>query len=252
MLDIALLVLLVYQLYSLLTDTIILRAIVGFSLLVLAHLFAGYANLPLLKMILGQLVDKGPLVGIIVFQKEIRRLFLWIGETATLRVGALLFWLSGTEKAKKPEIDVASIVEAAKTLAGSNTGALIIISQKDPLLSYQESGEPIEAIVSKRLLLAIFNKQSPLHDGAVIIYDNKIVSARSILPVTERRDVPAHLGLRHRAAIGMTEVTDVLVLIISEETGQISSARNGQIASNLSTQETRAAMYDYLQSKIQS
>jgi DNA integrity scanning protein DisA with diadenylate cyclase activity len=100
--------------------------------------------------------------------------------------------------------------------------------------------------------LAIFNHHSPLHDGGVIIYNNKIVSARSILPVTERQDLPPQFGLRHRAAIGMTEVTDTLVLVVSEETGQISVAKNGILESNLSIQETRAVINDYLQGKHKS
>jgi len=124
-----------------------------------------------------------------------------------------------------------------------------VFSNEDDLRFYKESGDLIDAVISKRILMAIFSKQSPLHDGGVIIYEGKIVAARSILPVTERQDLSPQLGLRHRAAIGMTEVTDTLVLVVSEETGQISVARNGILESNLSIQETRAVINDYLQGK---
>lgn len=247
MLDIVLLGLLLYRVYRLLAGTTSVRVFLGFWLLVLTYLMVNAAGMPLLTAILGQLMNVGVLVFVIVFQKEIRRVLLWAGGAIAWPESKLLSRLFRSKKSYKQEVDVTPIVEAAKILAGSNTGALIVLSKREPLRSFQESGESIGAIVSKRLLLAIFNKESPLHDGGVIIYDNKIAAARCILPVTEREDVPEHLGLRHRAAIGITEVTDALVLIVSEETGQISAARSGAIESNLSVQETRAVVYDYLQ-----
>ncbi|MEL6539708.1 MAG: diadenylate cyclase CdaA [Bacteroidota bacterium] len=252
MFDVLLLGLLLYRIYRLLAGTTSVKALAGFLLLVAAYFIAGAVGLPLLTAILGRLMDVGILVFVVIFQKEIRRVLLWVGDVITWRESKVLGRFLGNKKSHKQEIGVTPIVEAAKTLAGSNTGALIVLSNRDPLHSFQESGEPIGAAVSKRLLLAIFNKESPLHDGGVIIYDNKIAAARCILPVTERQDVPEHLGLRHRAAIGMTEVTDALVLIVSEETGQISVARSGVTESNLSTQETRAAVYDYLTGKART
>jgi DNA integrity scanning protein DisA with diadenylate cyclase activity len=111
---------------------------------------------------------------------------------------------------------------------------------------YAESGDLIDAAVSKRLLMSIFNKTSPLHDGAVIIASNRIKAARCILPVSENPDVPASLGLRHRAAIGLTEVTDSVVLVVSEETGQISLVRAGEVFRNLSSSDLRAKMNEML------
>jgi DNA integrity scanning protein DisA with diadenylate cyclase activity len=137
-------------------------------------------------------------------------------------------------------------MDAVKSMSGSNTGALIVFSKNSPLKFYAESGDLIDAIVSKRIILSIFNKYSPLHDGAVIIHANRIKAARCILPVTERDDLPAEFGLRHRAAIGMTESTDTLVLVVSEETGQMSVVRNGNIFHNLSIKEIRAKVNDYL------
>jgi DNA integrity scanning protein DisA with diadenylate cyclase activity len=141
---------------------------------------------------------------------------------------------------------VTPIIEAAKTLGGSNTGALIVFSKSSELRFYAESGDLIDAVISKRLLLSIFNKYSPLHDGAVIIYQGKIKAARCILPVTEQENLPAHFGLRHRAAIGMSEITDSLTIVVSEETGQLSAVKNGKIYHNLSTLELRKKINEYL------
>lgn len=222
------------------------KIFIGFLLLPLTYLIARLADMPLSTAILSKFMEVGALAIVILFQQELRRFLFWVGGTTTLSSHELLGRLLGKRKKDKPGVDITPVVEAAKALAGSNTGALMVLSKADDLKFYKESGDLIDAVVSKRLLLAIFNHQSPLHDGGVIIYNNKIMTARSILPVTERRDLPPQFGLRHRAAIGMTEATDTLVLVISEETGQISVARNGTLEHNLSAQETRAAINDYL------
>ncbi|WP_250239173.1 diadenylate cyclase [Cardinium endosymbiont of Oedothorax gibbosus] len=147
---------------------------------------------------------------------------------------------------KMDEVDVTPVVKAVQALGGSNTGALIVFTKDADLRYYEESGDLINAVVSARLLIAIFNKYSPLHDGAVIIHGNRIVAARCILPVTERPNMADRFGLRHKAAIGLTEITDTLVLVVSEESGQISIARKGVMENNLSAQEIRSALKDYL------
>ncbi len=247
--DILLVGLLLYRIYRMIEGGMAVKVFMVFLLLSFIHLIVRTAGMELLTAILGQFMEVGVLAVIILFQQELRRSLFWIGGITTLSGNELLGRLLGSKRTNKPEGDITPIVEAAKALAGSNTGALMVLSNGDDLKFYEESGEPIDAVVSKRLLLAIFNKQSPLHDGGVIIYNNKIVAARSILPVTERQHLPPQLGLRHRAAIGMTDVTNTLVLVVSEETGQISVARNGSLASNLSIRETRAAIHDYLQGK---
>lgn len=137
-------------------------------------------------------------------------------------------------------------MDTAKVLGGTNTGALIVFAKSSELKFYAESGDLLDAEISKRLLIAIFQKNSPLHDGAVIIGSGRIKAARCILPVSESTEIPAHFGLRHRAAIGMTEVTDSVVLVVSEETGQISLAINGQLYTNLSKSELRSKLNFYL------
>ncbi|MHA7877364.1 MAG: diadenylate cyclase CdaA [Bacteroidota bacterium] len=251
-LDVLLVSLLLYRIYKLIVGSMAVKVFIGFLLLSLIYLIASLAGMSLSTAILGKFMEVGVLAAIILFQQEIRRFLFWIGGTTTLNSHELVGRFLGKRKRSKPGVDITPIVEAAKALAGSNTGALMVLSKEDDLKFYKESGELIDAAVSKRLLLAIFNHKSPLHDGSVIIHDNKIVAARSILPVTERQDLPPQFGLRHRAAIGMTEVTDTLVLVISEETGQISVARNGILEHNLSVQETRAAINDYLHSSRKS
>ena len=137
------------------------------------------------------------------------------------------------------------VIESIKLLAASNTGALMVVSRNSPLRFYADSGDLMNSMISKRLILAIFNKLSPMHDGAVIIYSDKIIAARCILPVSERDDVPANLGLRHRAAVGMSEATESLILIVSEETGQISIAQNGILYENLSIKALRQSVKEY-------
>ena len=147
--------------------------------------------------------------------------------------------------AVEDEFDVNPIIDAAKTLGGSYTGALIVFSRESELKFYVDSGDRIDGEISKRLLLSIFNKHSPLHDGAVIIHNGRISAARCILPVSDLENLPAQFGLRHRAAIGMSETTDTLVLVVSEETGQMSIVRTGKIHHNMSIQEIRKMINDY-------
>ncbi len=142
--------------------------------------------------------------------------------------------------------DLMPIMESIKGLSAANTGALIVFSKTSELKFYAESGDILEADISKRLLSSIFFKNSPLHDGAVIIYGGKIKAARCVLPVSESEKIPAQLGLRHRAAVGMSEQTDTLVLIVSEESGEISITRNGVLYQNLSISEVRSRIHRYL------
>ena len=238
---------LLYQVYKLMRGSVAIRVFLGFLSLYLVFLVVKAANMELLSSILGQFMGVGVLAVIILFQQEIRKFLLLLGRTPVFNEGSVLktirFWAS-TEAVSKTEIT--PIVEAAKTLGGTNTGALMVFSKSSELKFYADSGDRLDAMLSKRLLLSIFNKYSPLHDGAAIIKDGRIVAARCILPVTERDDIPANFGLRHRAAIGMSEVTDVFIIIVSEETGQISTVKNGQIFANQSTKELRSAINKYL------
>jgi DNA integrity scanning protein DisA with diadenylate cyclase activity len=138
------------------------------------------------------------------------------------------------------------VIEAAKTLKATKTGALIVFSRDSELKFYAQTGDPLEADVTKRLLIAIFNKHSPLHDGAIIIYKGRIKAARCVLPVSENDHLPAHFGLRHRSAVGMSETTDTLVMAISEETGRLILARNGKFIRGLKLKQVEQKILEYL------
>ena len=243
--DILLVSILLYQVYKLMKGSVALSIFLGFLSLYLFYLVVRAAQMELLSGILGQFMGVGVLAAIILFQQVIRKFLLLVGKTTSFNRENFLrnFW---GRNSKINHVNLTPIMDAAKSMSGSNTGALIVFSKNSPLKFYAESGDLIDAIVSKRIILSIFNKYSPLHDGAVIIHANRIKAARCILPVTERDDLPAEFGLRHRAAIGMTESTDTLVLVVSEETGQMSVVRNGNIFHNLSIKEIRAKINEYL------
>ena len=227
--------------------SVALKIFLGVLSLYLIYLVVRAAQMELLSIILGQFMGVGVLAAIILFQPEIRKFLLLIGRTTAIQrdnmFNSLLLW---RKRVQHHSFNISPVIDACKTLGGSNTGALIVFSKNSELKFYLESGDMIDAIVSKRLLMAIFNKYSPLHDGAVIIFNNKIKAARCILPVSENENLPAQFGLRHRAALGMSEITDALVLIVSEETGQMSIARHGKISHNLSPAELRKAINGYL------
>ncbi|GHB34043.1 diadenylate cyclase CdaA [Mongoliitalea lutea] len=245
LIDISLVSILIYQVYKLLRGSVAIKIFLGFLSIYLVYLFVNALRMELLTIILGQFMGVGVIAAIIIFAPEIRKFLLIIGKSSFLSNESiwqeLLFW----RKRESNAFNISPIIEATKSLSGTNTGALMVLSRNSELKFYSESGDLMDAILSKRLLISIFNKYSPLHDGAVIIYNGKVKAARCILPVTER-DVPAQFGLRHRAAIGMSEATDTLVLIVSEETGQVSLAKNGKILHNLSFQEVREFLNDYL------
>lgn len=244
--DIALVAALLYQVYKLLKGSVAIKIFLGFLSIYLIYLLVRALRMELLSAILGQFMGVGVIAAIIIFAPEIRKFLLLIGRSSLLSddnvwKDMLFFW----RKKDNAIFNISPIIDASKTLAGSNTGALMVISKSTELKFYAESGDILDAELSKRLLISIFNKYSPLHDGAVIIHNGKIKAARCILPVTER-EVPAQFGLRHRAAIGMSETTDAIVLIISEETGQLSMSKNGKILHNMSFQEIRETINDYL------
>ncbi|MEO9872574.1 diadenylate cyclase CdaA [Ekhidna sp.] len=245
-LDILLVTILLSQVYKLMKGSVAIKVFMGFLSIYLIYLVVNALQMELLSTILGQFMGVGVLAVIILFQQEIRKFLLLVGRTNIFEEGKFFknvrFW---SQNGNAKRANITPIVEAVKSLAGSNTGALIVISSDSPLKFYAESGDAMDSLLSKRLLLAIFNKYSPLHDGAVIVHKDRIVAARCILPVTEQ-DVPAQYGLRHRAGLGMSENTETFIIAVSEETGQISAMQNGEITHNISAQELRRQINKYL------
>ncbi|HSZ71748.1 MAG TPA: diadenylate cyclase CdaA [Cytophagaceae bacterium] len=229
-LDIILVSLLLYQVYRLLKGSVAVKIFLGVLLVYSVYLLVKVVGMHLLQRILGQFIGVGVIAAFILFQQEIRKFLMLIGKTTNFNSKTMLKEMfSKKEKETEEQFNINAIIESANILSSTKTGALIVFAKTSELKFYAESGDILDAELSKRLLIAIFQKYSPLHDGSVIVTNNRIKAARCILPVSENEEIPAHLGLRHRAAIGITEVTDSVVLIVSEETGNTSLAYNGKI-----------------------
>jgi len=243
--DISLVSVLLYQVYKLIRGSIAVNIFLGILALYLIYLIVRAAEMELLATILGQFMGVGVLAMIILFQPEIRKFLLVIGRGTEFREN-FFKTIANWRNAYHDDFDVQQVIEAIKSLKASKTGALIVLSRDVELRFYIETGDALNAEVTRRLLLAIFNKNSPLHDGAVIIHKGRIKAARCILPVSENDHLPAHFGLRHRAAVGMSENTDTLVIAISEETGRLILARNGSYLRGLKLSQVEKKILDYL------
>lgn len=246
-LDIALVSILLFQLYKLVRGSVAVNIFIGILAIYLFYLVVRAVEMELLTAILGQFVNVGIIAAVILFQQELRKLLLFVGRTTAVSNERLLNFLQRNKTLEKQNnININIVVKAGEELASTKTGALIILTKKDELQSFVNTGDLIDALISKRLLVSLFFKNSPMHDGAVIISKGRIVSARCIIPVSEKENIPAHLGLRHRASIGITEVSDCIVVVVSEETGALSIVHNGEIQQNLTPTQVRASLYEYL------
>lgn len=192
-------------------------------------------NMVLLGSILDQFVNIGLILLVILFQDEIRRFLISLGSQKGWKVVARLFIPSNNTE--KDITHVTAITLACMNMSKSKIGALIVV-QKDLQLSlYEQTGEIINADISSRLIENIFFKNSPLHDGAMIVVGKKIKAAGCILPISQNPNIPKSLGLRHRAGLGITQETDAKVIIVSEETGKISFANEGRLKINVNPEE---------------
>jgi uncharacterized protein (TIGR00159 family) len=242
--DILLVSILLYQVYKLIRGSIAVNIFLGILALYLGYLIVRAAQMELLATILGQFMGVGVIAMIVLFQPEIRKFLLVIGRSTEFREN-FLKTLNNWRQEYHDDFDIQQIIDACKTLKATKTGALIVFSRDTELKFYAETGDMIDAEVNKRLLLTIFNKTTPLHDGAVIIYKGKIKAARCVLPVSENDHLPPQFGLRHRAAVGMSENTDTLVLAISEETGRLILARNGKYLRALKLKQVEQKILQY-------
>lgn len=219
-----------YQLYRLMRGTIAVQIALGLGALFFIQLVVSLANMTVLTEIFSYFNQVFVLAVIIIFQPEIRRLLLLLGKNPIIRR-----FVATTDQ----DQIINETVSAVEQMSGQKTGALIAFQRSTGLRSYVETGEPIRADVSRDLLLSIFYGKNPLHDGAVIINDRRIEAARCILPVSTSMKLSRQLGLRHRAAVGLTEQTDAFVVVVSEETGDISVSRDGALISNITPEELR-------------
>jgi diadenylate cyclase len=235
--DILLVAYLMYQIYMLIRGTVafnIFIAVIGIWLL---YVIVDMLKMKLLSTILGAVIGGGAIALIILFQQEIRRFLIFLGSRYFPNRKFSLQHLLKREDSSLGRVKIASIHKAAVNMANSFIGALIVIARKSSLNLYAETGDILRAKTSSRLLESIFIKNSPLHDGAVIIENELIISARSVLPFSNKTELPPYYGMRHRAGLGISENTDAFVIIISEERGEISIAEHGELISGVGEQE---------------
>ena len=241
-LDIAMVALLVFFLLrSIRGNSTVVNIVLVLALLLVAQVVATVLNMRMMTVLLNALLDVGVLAIIIIFQPEIRHLLnRFAMETGiSRRTGDLFNRILGIKEERLGSRSVEELAEAGRAMSAEKTGALIVIQHKSSMDEFIDTGDRFEAEINRRLIMNIFFKNSPLHDGAMVIVGNHIAAARCQLPMTNRTDIPAHFGMRHRAAIGLTEDTDADVIVVSEETGGVRFVRSGEAHEVESMQELR-------------
>ncbi len=241
--DILLVSVIVYRLLLIIKGTKAAQMLIGLGVLLIASLLSKYLELYTIDWLIQSFWAQAVLALIILFQPEIRRALAQMGETQFLQTFASAEELKSLEE----------IVRASVSLANRKIGALIVIERDTSLKDFVEIGTPLDAKVSKELLTSIFHPTSPIHDGAVIIKGNRIVSAGCFLPITFSPEVSKSLGTRHRAGIGLSEETDAVVIVVSEETGMVSVAINGKLETNLDMGKLRSVLTDlFMRKKVKN
>jgi len=239
-LDILIVGYLIFQLFKLLRGSIAYNIFIGVLLLFIVSLLVQFLEMELLSMMLGQVFRVGVIMLLIVFQPEVRRFLLLLGNGMLRQrsnlIGRFLDKRFNT-KIKDHSIERQAIKKALLNMSKRRTGALLVISDNFNLQAFNESGIKIASNISQPLIESIFSKDSPMHDGAMVINHNQIYAASVILPVSAQPDIPSKLGLRHRAALGITEVSGVAVFVVSEENGAISFAHQGDIKYKLTEEQ---------------
>lgn len=229
--------LVLYYLYRWIRGSFAVPALIGIIIVFVVNAMVSVFGLTTINFVMGRILDVGVLAVIIIFQPEIRNLLYNIGHNTNLNK---FFSRSETMSVINETID------AVKTLSRNKTGALIVFAKSSTLNDLVDEGVSIDAKVSSKLLVTIFSKDTPLHDGAVVIRGSKIVAGGCYLPISQNPNISQVFGTRHRAALGISEVNDVLVVVVSEETGRISISRRGALTSGLTIQKLRKAMEEDL------
>lgn len=236
LLEIFLVAIIIYKLYQIIEGTRAVTLVKGILVLFMVNFLCNILHLHLLSWLFEKVMTWSFVVLPIVFQPELRRTLERLGE------GKFLFEDRGTLGEGEAMKVVKELVVASKALSATKTGALMVIEREMPLNDIGDSGVKIDALITTEFLLNVFIPNTPLHDGAAIIRGKRLISAGCLLPLTERRGLPKELGTRHRAALGLSEQCDALVLVVSEETGTISIAENGKLMRRLDEETLTAAL----------
>jgi uncharacterized protein (TIGR00159 family) len=243
-LDILIVAILLYELYKLTKGTAAVKLFWIIALFYVVWKAVAYLHFTLLSELLGEVINVGILAIIILFAPEIRKFLLYIGDGRLLRFFNEKLGRKEDTNAYQEEIE--AVRDACHNMSATKTGALIIFARKTPLDEFLQTGKMLDARPNSELLENIFFKNSPLHDGAVIIKDHRIAAARCILPVSKNPNLPQEVGLRHRSALGSTEMTDAIAVIVSEQTGKISICKEGQMIRDLTSSSLRQMLYENL------
>ncbi len=247
-LDILLVAVLLYYLYKLMKESGAINIFYGVLAVIMVWVVAAeILGMRLIGTILDQFMSIGLLILVIVFQDQIKRFLVELGSQKKWHILRRLFHGHKVEEDSNQRKWVMDIVYACMNMSKSKTGALIVIQQSMPLDMYEKTGDIINAEINTRLIENIFFKNSPLHDGALIIASGRIMAAGCILPVSHDRNVPRSLGLRHRSALGIAQATDAMAIVVSEETGYISIAYRGELRRRLSTTDLEHALSELVE-----
>lgn len=235
--EVLIIALILFYLYRWIRGSFAIQAALGLVFIILINALVSALGLTTINFILRSILDVGVLAVFIIFQPEIRKLLYSLGQNTNLD---RIFMRSSSDTITD------EVIEAVRNMSHSKTGALIVFSRTSSLQDLVDVGVKLDARVNSELLESIFNRTSPLHDGAVVIRNNRIVAASCYLPISQNPNLSSVFGTRHRAAVGITETNNVFVVVVSEETGRISVARNGSLTSGLTIQKLRAEMQQTL------
>lgn len=247
LLDIFLVGLLIYQIYRLLKGSLALNIFLGLVLVYFVWFLVGLLEMRLLASLLGQFIEVGVIALLIVFQPEIRKFLLYLGRGNILRKSFSLRRIFSRNQRNEAEYYpvVKSIIAAIEHMRQGGTGAILVLCETSRLQFYANTGVLMDSLVSSKLLESIFEKNSPMHDGAVIISDLRIIAAGCVLPVSDNPELPSRIGMRHKATVGITELSDALSIVVSEEKLTISYARNGRLTQNVTLDELRMVLIKF-------
>lgn len=229
-LDIVLVALLLFYLYKLVKGTVAINIFLGIVIIYFMYQLTITLNMNVLSNILGNFISVGFFALIVVFQQEIRKFLLLLGSTNyTSRENLFRYFnFLNQEEDQIVQLDLTLFVDACENMAKDKMGAIIVLERSNNLDFVKSTGDTTQITLSPQIIESIFYKNSPLHDGAIIVKGNKITATRIVLPVSESNSIPSRFGLRHRAGLGISEKTDALVIVISEQRGKIVYIKNGQ------------------------
>ncbi len=244
--DVLLALLLVLWVFRFLKGGVAKNIFIGFVFIFLIYLLVEKLGFNVLTKIFGEFMRWGVLGLIIIFQQEVRHFLQMIGKSASIKNNKFLQKLY-KPLSKESKTSIESVIDATKAMATAHTGALIVVHKNNDLSRFADTGDEIDSLISKRLIISVFSKNSPLHDGAIIIQNDRIRAVRCSLPISENGTISPNLGFRHRAAIGLSEQTDAAIIVVSEENGEIALVHTGAFLRQLTIANLEESLNNYLQ-----